>query len=105
MHFFGQRIGDGFLVRGDAGLATFIYTADRVRGGDSNRSNSSSTQHSSLGYGALGGVGYAFPIANGSRMIVGVNYAVRAAVLKDNLILKRENLRSTTFSLTAGILF
>lgn len=60
MYFFGKRIGDGFYVRGDAGIAKISM--------DSSIGSATSNN----GSGILLGVGYAWPISNETRILVGL---------------------------------
>jgi len=64
MEFFGRGIGDGFFIRGDAGLA-WITVSD----------NSSTTETSDIGFGYLLGVGYAIPVSDESRILISVNFS------------------------------
>ncbi len=63
MRFFGSEIGDGFFVRVDAGLAQVTLE------------DSFLTVTSERGFGYLLGVGYAFPVSNESRILVGVSFS------------------------------
>ncbi|VAX03538.1 hypothetical protein MNBD_GAMMA19-2160 [hydrothermal vent metagenome] len=63
MRFFGSEIGDGFFVRVDAGLAQVTLEDNFL------------TVTSERGFGYLLGVGYAFPVSNESRILVGVSFS------------------------------
>lgn len=62
MHFFGKEIGDGFYLRGDAGIARASI--------DSNFAGGVSSDN---GTGFLFGFGHAWPLSARSRILVGVN--------------------------------
>ncbi len=72
-HFFGKNIGHGFFVRGDVGIVRFSAELGESR------------SVSELGYGALGGLGYAFPIGEETRMLINLNCAYRK-VLQDSTV-------------------
>lgn len=80
MHFFGKEIGDGFYVRGDAGMAKI--SLDSSFGGDVSSDN---------GTGFLLGLGYAIPISGQSRILFGVNMS--------SYSVEGENSTTTTFTI------
>ena len=61
MHFFGSEIGDGFYVRGDIGIAKMVLD-----------SSFGATIDSDTGTGYLLGVGYAWPVSEQSRIMLGL---------------------------------
>ncbi|NOX91805.1 MAG: hypothetical protein GXP18_04955 [Gammaproteobacteria bacterium] len=63
MKFFGREIGDGFFIRGDAGLAQIVVK------------DSLSTTISDTGFGYLLGAGYAFPVSSETRILISVNFS------------------------------
>lgn len=63
MKFFGREIGDGFFIRGDAGLAKIVI------------SSSFGTTASDTGFGYLLGAGYGIPVSNESRVLLSVNFS------------------------------
>jgi hypothetical protein len=63
MKFFGREIGDGFFIRGDVGIATISVQ------------DSFSTTTSDPGFGYLLGAGFAIPVSNESRVMLGVNFS------------------------------
>ncbi len=65
MHFVGREIGDGFFLRGDAGLAWMAV--------DSTSGNA----ESDMGVGILLGCGYGIPVTPGTRILLNLNYAIR----------------------------
>ena len=77
MRFFGSEIGDGFFIRGDAGLAQIIVKDDF------------STTTSDRGFGYLVGVGYAIPVSDESRILVSVNFSDKR--------IEGDSWKSTTF--------
>ena len=78
MRFFGREIGDGFFIRGDAGLAQITFE------------NNVSRSTSDSGFGYLLGVGYAFPVSTESRILVGVSFS-------DKLV-EGDSWKSTSFT-------
>ncbi len=81
MNFFQAEIGEGVFVRADAGMA---------RGVIIDSENNSST--SDWGFGVLGGVGYGIPISSETRILLGMDYALK----------KIEGDNYTTLSFTIG---
>lgn len=69
MMFMGQEIGDGFFIRGDAGIAKGIQT---VSGQFGDRAASSES-----GTGFLFGAGYAHPLSANARLLFGINSVSR----------------------------
>ena len=63
MKFFGREIGDGFFIRGDAGLAKIVV------------SSSFTSDVSDTGFGFLLGAGYAIPVSDESRILFSVNFS------------------------------
>ena len=63
MKFFGTEIGNGFFIRGDAGLAKIVIT-----GGSTSISSDS-------GFGYLLGGGYAIPVSDESRVLLSINFS------------------------------
>lgn len=63
MKFFGQEIGDGFFIRGDAGIASITVE------------DSFSKITSDPGFGFLLGAGYAIPVSSESRVLLAVNFS------------------------------
>jgi opacity protein-like surface antigen len=78
MHFFGHEIGDGFYVRGDAGIAKMTFD-----------SNITPDLESDNGTGFLFGFGYAWPISEQSRLMLGMNLSSRD--------IEGDNVSSTSF--------
>jgi hypothetical protein len=66
---FAQRIGQGAFWRADVGLARYNMQTEFW--------GSESSMNSDWGVGALGGGGYAFPITDGTRVLLSGNYALR----------------------------
>lgn len=64
MHFFGKEAGDGFYLRGDAGIARLKVESDL----DAPISNKS-------GYGLLLGFGYGIPVSEESRVLLSMTYS------------------------------
>lgn len=64
MHFFGKEPGDGFYLRGDAGIAKMSVTTS-----DGEISSSES------GTGLLIGAGFGLPLSAESRLLLGVNFS------------------------------
>lgn len=87
-HFLGQQRGDGFFLRTLLGLSKFSYDV-KVNGGGH------SLASSPWGVGALMGSGYALPISNGARLMLGINYL--------GLLIDQKYLSSVNFS--TGLLF
>jgi hypothetical protein len=69
MHFFGSEPGDGFLLRGDIGMSSAVMT---ISGGGSSFEDASDS-----GVGFLLGIGYGYPVSEGSRIIFSLNLASR----------------------------
>jgi len=65
MHF-TRRIGQGPFLRADGGLAWYVLDTSWGLDDTSDR-----------GYGFLVGGGFAFPVADGTRILLNANYAVR----------------------------
>ncbi|MDH5547887.1 MAG: hypothetical protein OEZ43_20100 [Gammaproteobacteria bacterium] len=63
MIFLGGKIGSGLFIRADAGFGSI---AEKLNGID---------QKTGQGFGALGGLGWGFPVSNESRVMIGLNYA------------------------------
>ncbi len=85
MRFFGSEIGDGFFVRVDAGLAQVTLE------------DSFLTVTSERGFGYLLGVGYAFPVSNESRILVGVSFSDKQVNFPNGRV-GNSNWKSTTFT-------
>jgi opacity protein-like surface antigen len=67
MHFLGREIGDGFYLRGDAGITKI--NLDSNFGNDLNSDN---------GTGFLFGIGYAWPVSEQSRILLGLNMSSKS---------------------------
>ena len=65
MYFPTHRIGEGFFMRGDMGLARMITERSRQRG------------TSNWGTGLQFGVGYGVPVTSGTRILAGCNLSAR----------------------------
>lgn len=65
MHFFGTEPGQGFYVRGDAGMSKMLVT-----------SSFNAPVASESGYGALAGIGYGFKLSEESRLLLNANYSL-----------------------------
>lgn len=61
--FVSGEVGRGLFIRGDAGFGSF---AERLNGVD---------QKTGQGLGALGGIGWGFPVSDESRVLIGLNYS------------------------------
>lgn len=68
MHFFGREPGAGFFVRADLGMAWFSVS-----------NSEDDSENSDIGYGGLIGGGYGFPVTEGTRILLNINYAIRHA--------------------------
>jgi len=64
MKFFGREIGDGFFIRGDAGMARIVVEDDLA-----------GTTASDAGFGYLLGAGFAIPVSSESRIMLSVNFS------------------------------
>lgn len=82
-----ERIGQGPFLRLEAGPAKYVVQTS-IGGYDDDQS-------SDWGIGALFGGGYAFPIADGTRILLNANYALR----------RIEGETTTTLGLSIGGLF
>ena len=73
--FFGTNIGDGWFLRGDAGIAWYHVTLDT--------SVIDMEESSEKGFGLLFGGGYSFVIGTDTRMPLGLYFAHRSAESDD----------------------
>lgn len=80
MRFFGKEIGDGFYVRGDAGIAKIRMSTNI--GFDLTSDN---------GTGYLLGFGYSWPVSGQSRVLIGMKFS--------NSNIEGDNVSSTTFTI------
>lgn len=80
MRFFGREIGDGFYVRGDAGIAKIRMDT-----------NIGFQLTSDNGTGYLLGFGYAWPISGQSRVLIGMRFS--------NSSIEGDNVSSTAFTI------
>jgi hypothetical protein len=85
MRFFGSEIGDGFFIRGDAGVAQVTFEEGFLK------------VTSERGFGYLLSVGYAFPVSNESRILVGVSFSDKQVNFPNGEI-GNSSWKSTTFT-------
>jgi hypothetical protein len=91
-HFFGKNIGDGWFVRGDVGLSR---ASVEIKTASTNLNKTSDPE-----LGVMFGGGYAFPISQGTRLLVGLY--VRPLPEMD---IDGAKLKGTITNVTAGFLF
>lgn len=63
MHFYGDEIGSGFYVRGDAGIAILRIESDIA-----------SPVVKDEGIGVLAGIGYGLPLSEDTRLLFGLSF-------------------------------
>lgn len=63
MRFYGKEVGDGFYIRGDAGIARLEV-----------KSETSVPVSNKQGFGLLAGIGYGFMVSEKSRLLLGLTY-------------------------------
>ena len=73
MYFLNNRIGSGPFVRGDLGLVRLSAEAEVEIFGDKEELEADSD----WGGGLLVGLGYGFPVASGTRLLLNANYSIR----------------------------
>lgn len=92
-HFFGENIGDGWFVRGDVGLARASIDIDNVY--------YDLDETTDFGLGLLVGGGYAMPIGEETRLLLGL-YVRPIPELEFN---SSSKIKGTVTTFTAGFLF
>lgn len=60
MHFFGREIGDGFFLRGDAGVSSLVF-----------ENTDQNQKEQGTGAGILLGLGYGMPVSREGRVLLG----------------------------------
>lgn len=93
-HFFGTNIGDGPFIRGDLG---FTRAASEARKGG----NSFTADTNSKGSFLIGG-GYAWPLSQETRLLLGLYYRYLPDLKYDGYV---DHVKGRIINLTAGFLF
>jgi hypothetical protein len=96
MYFLGSEIGDGIFFRLDAGLSRTVIQYTNTT------TNQENTEGSNWGngFGFLGGMGYAYPITEGTRLLFMISYAYKQSTSVDG-----DTLKSSSINATIGVLW
>jgi hypothetical protein len=95
MYFLGKEIGDGIFFRAEAGLSRLVISYSNSTG-----SNHLEGSNWGSGWGFLGGMGYAYPITEGTRLLFMLSYSY-----KQSTSVNSESLKSSSINVTVGVLW